>query len=163
MEELLSIRAYARRRGCHHSYIGRLTKNKKIPLVNGKIDPAQADEILDATTRPNPRKPAPPNRTTVVVSSTGPEALTYAEALARRTAAQAALAEIDLGVTRGELVNRAEFERESQAFDMALRSRLLALPTKLAVHLANQPPAKVCALLEREVHELLAEFAEAAQ
>lgn len=83
----------------------------------------------------------------------------YAEELARLTRAKADAAELELAAQRGELVNRAEYQRASQAFDEALRQRLLALPTKLAVHVANQPPAKVCALIEREVHELLAEFA----
>src|SRR5215469_1686336 len=47
--ELLSIRRYASRRGCHPSYIGRLTKSGRIPLTKGKIDPAVADSILDQT------------------------------------------------------------------------------------------------------------------
>jgi len=53
--ELLSIRKYAAHRGCHPSYIGKMTKSGKIPLVSGKIDPTAADAILDQTTRPRVR------------------------------------------------------------------------------------------------------------
>ena len=54
-----------------------------------------------------------------------------AEEKARLTKAQADLAEIKLGVARGDLVPAAEVEREWRNVFAAVRSRLLAVPSRL--------------------------------
>jgi hypothetical protein len=39
--------AYAKLKGVSRSYICRLVKDGRIILINGKVDPEQADEVLD--------------------------------------------------------------------------------------------------------------------
>jgi hypothetical protein len=152
--KLLSIRAYARHRQCHPSYISKLLRLGKISRTNGKIDSEAADRALERnTTTTRATKSATCKGVTVDVTPI------YADELARLTRAKADAAEMELAIKRGELVNRAEFDRKSLAFDDLMKRRLEALPTKLAPVMANQPARKVFALREVEVHELLGEFA----
>jgi len=163
--ELLSIRQYAKRRECHPSYIGKLIKLGKIPLTEGKINPVQADEALARNTRPRPgaTKPKSAPSEKVAVGSTSAQSvesdeLLYAVELARLTRAKADAAEMANHVTRGELVNREEFERASAEFDELLKRRISGVPTKLAPRLAGQTATQAYAILDTEMRELLAEF-----
>jgi hypothetical protein len=83
------------------------------------------------------------------------------EARARKLAAEAALAEIELARARGEVVPVADVERElGQVLD-GLRARVLALPGKYAPRL-GLPIAQAQARLEEIGRELMAELAETA-
>jgi len=160
MEELLSIRGYAKRRGCYPSYIGRLAKMGKIPLTDGKIDPVLADAALAKNTAPRAKTKKPAIvESNLSGSSDGEAPLVYSAELARLTKEKADAAELENKVRRGELVNRREFERKSLAFDDLMKRRIEALPTKLTPSLANQPARQVFARLEVEVREMLTEFA----
>lgn len=84
----------------------------------------------------------------------------FEEARARKVAAEAQLAELDLAVRRGDLVTLAEFEKTiAQAFDR-VRSRMVALPGRLAPLVVGTEtlPAAVSAI-EPVIAEILHELA----
>lgn len=91
------------------------------------------------------------------VSSTSPADLD--EARARKTSAQAQLAEIELQRERGEVVPILEVADAVGVEYAAVRSRLLAIPPKLAPLMVNTQTARESReLLEQAIHEALSEL-----
>jgi phage terminase Nu1 subunit (DNA packaging protein) len=162
MEELLSIRGYATRRGVWPSYIGRLIKSGKIPLTNGKIDPAAADAALARNTRPRPkateaaRHDDAPAKNPVEAGDRG--APIYAEELARLTRAKADAAELENKIKRGLWVERAVIARQNLAIDTIIKKRFEGMGKKLTPLLTNQPARTIAAILEAEIREILSEL-----
>lgn len=86
-------------------------------------------------------------------------AISLDEARQRKTAAEAELAELELGHARGELV---QIDTAAELFEATLstvRLRLLAVPAKVAARVAPvRTPAKVRRILEDEFAEVLEEL-----
>lgn len=70
-------------------------------------------------------------------------------------------AEIELSHIKKEMHKADEVEKVQNHMMMAFRSKLLSLPSKLALQLASKDdPKMIEALLERDIHEALAELAD---
>lgn len=70
-------------------------------------------------------------------------------------------AEIELAHIKKEMHKADEVEKVQNHMVMAFRSKMLSLPSKVALQLANKDDPKLIeAILERDIHEALSELAE---
>jgi DNA-binding transcriptional MerR regulator len=84
---------------------------------------------------------------------------TLEEAKLKLIEAQREKLELELAVTRGELVRSAEVVSVWSNYVVATKTKLLGLPSKLAYELAGiDDPIKLQNRLEEEINELLAEL-----
>lgn len=176
----LSLRAYAKRRGVSAEAVskavgaGRL--HDAVIHVDGQpkiADVELADREWEANTRPRVDQPpaaaAPPRKAErrtegVAIGADVPDyfvsrALREAAA-ARREAAQADLAEIDVAERRGELVPVAEARADVIDKFTVVKTRILGVPSRLAQrlpHLANDVVPIADELLREALEELAAE------
>ena len=178
-KELISQREYARRRGVTHVAVQRAVKAGRISTVNGKIDPALADQQWQENTdqsKPrnlitgNPKQAKQPGEPSEPMDMGGADeviggpstATGYAKARAARELYQAQLAKLELDRRRGALVPADEVRLG--AFNMARKARdqLIALPERLAAVLAaTEKPAEVQRILEEEIERICQEIADA--
>lgn len=86
------------------------------------------------------------------------EILGFEEARNRKMAAEAQLLELDLMVKRGELMPVGEVSTDLDRTFGAVRSKLLAIPSKLAPVLSPKDPFKAQRLLDAEMSDVLAEL-----
>lgn len=150
--ELLSQRAYARKRGVSHTAVQKAIRDGRITTVSGKIDPAIADrewaENTDLSKPKNsvagsPRGRRPKGGPEVPMEldggsgggGDGPARSTgtgYARARAAREAALAQSAKLDLDERLGVLVRTDEVRLA--AFNLARRTRdhILSVPARVA-------------------------------
>ena len=157
-------------------------KAGRITLIDGKVDPVQADRDWEANSRARPRNvnappeyprpPAPPRPPPAPVQAPPApppaaepiehgEVPNYQESRARREAAEADLAELKVRTQRGELVPvasvRAEFSRQMAA----VRDGLLNIPARLAPVLAAETNvSRVQTLIDAELRAVLAQLIE---
>ena len=82
------------------------------------------------------------------------------EAKIRLTNALADKNELKNAILRGEYISRKEVNREYAKVVGNVKSRLLALPVKLAVVLEGLSKAEISAEIEKYIHEVLTEIAE---
>lgn len=92
-------------------------------------------------------------------SAEGAAAISLDEARQRKTAAEAELAELELGHARGELVQIDTVAELLEATLSTVRLRLLGVPAKVAARLAPvRTPAKCRRILEDEFSDVLNEI-----
>jgi phage terminase Nu1 subunit (DNA packaging protein) len=134
-KQLVSQRQYARLRNVSSSWISRLVRAGKIPTVGARIDVAAADRALaDANTDDS-------------------EVTTFAEAQRRWRLATARLRELELKQKEGGMCFVVDVQREVERVFGNVRSRLLAMPTKMAPILASTHSVpECCELLRHEVY-----------
>lgn len=186
--EPLSQRAYARRRGCAVNAVQKAIRDgrlhESIVLVDGdaKIaDPELADREWDENTRQRPDytaaeqpadAPATPQsepRAAARPRQRGPDLpdgvpvyhvsqAVRAQAAARREAAAADLAELELAERRGQLVDATAARADVQQAYSLVKTRLLAVPTLVAQRLP-QLAAEVVPVVESAIREALEELA----
>lgn len=170
MQELISQAEYARRRGCSQPAVLYAVRDGRIKLVDGKIDPAQADREWAANSRARPdskpagrkgsnppppraKPPAPPSPPPAAGQISVPD---YQESRARREAADADKAEMEAAKMRGELVPAAAVRAEFAKALAAIRESLLTLPGRMAPVLAAESDARrVQTLLDTEIRASL--------
>jgi hypothetical protein len=138
----LSKKGYAEHRGCSPAYVSKLIRLGKLaaPALtrDGMVDVAladaqlagQADPARQAVAEPLPLEPELPE-------ASGPAAATFAASKARREAAAADLAEIELAKKRGELVDRVSVHDAGFDVGALLRDRLATRRSELASLLAT--------------------------
>lgn len=124
--ELISQRAYAKRRGCAHSAVARAVAEKRISLVEGKVDPVVADEEWKNSTR------ARADSNSSINGEAAETTITYADARARREHSEAKKSELEVLKIEGRLVERSKVE--AAVFDMfrVLRDKVMATPSACA-------------------------------
>jgi phage terminase Nu1 subunit (DNA packaging protein) len=85
---------------------------------------------------------------------------TMAQAVLRKTIAEADLKELERAHERGEVVAVADVERNIAAVAKAVQTKLLAIPTKLASQLAAARSSKprIKAILEGEARQVCSEL-----
>jgi hypothetical protein len=178
---LISQAAFARLIGVARQSVNKAVKAGRISSTDGKIDPEVAmkqwakntdpsapEGVLSADLFPHLKKAAGPKKKARPASSPpangngngDAEAATYASHRARREAALAEKAELDLQALRGELVRASEVRKA--AFTHARRSRdlLEALPDRIAVTLAAMTdPEEILHHLENEIGIICRELA----
>lgn len=174
----LSMRAYAKLRGCNVSSVSRAVAEGKlagaIVTVDGKpmIRCARvADDLWQRNTRPLPNRPPelPPQRPPVVVVAVGDEGEDPADyfrsralreaALARKEAAAATTAELELAKLQGDLVDANEVRATIVEAFTRCKTHLLGVPSKFRQACPHIAPADLRRLtvLVREALEQLAE------
>lgn len=178
----LSLRAYARRRGLSPEAVskavadGRLRESVTRAGGAPKIaDPDLADREWAANTRPridhppapvadepSPPTPRPRRQPTahVVVEDdpARPRVPDYNESRARREAALADMAEIEVAERRGDLVPVDEARAEVLERYTLVRTRLLGVPSRVAQRLPHLA-AEVVPVLDELLREALEELA----
>lgn len=167
MPELITKSEYARRRGCDKSAVTRAVQNGWITEIDGKIDPVVADVqwAANARSRTDSR---PATALGAQLAGRAPAAAAegkppreddYFAARARRETAEAELSELKLQETLGQLVRADTVRAETARLAAALRESILQLPARLTpVLAAESDPAKLHDLLERELHQVLAQL-----
>jgi hypothetical protein len=132
----VSARKYARMRGISHVMVLKEIAQGRIPTQAGLIDVEAADEALEQHNS------------------------TLAVALRRKENAKAGLLELQLAQKQGEVVPIAAVRAKQEQINSIIRSRLLAMPGKLApILLGMGSAARIKAALEGEIFETLAELA----
>lgn len=156
LRQLLTQTEYAKHRGSRsRTPISRAIKKHRIPLHDGKIDPAEADPILDAM-RDRSGRGRKPKGTPGPKASNKPGPGSFGEAQAKREHYKALLAELDYRKRSGELVEVAAVEKEAFRVGRQVRDALMALPDRLAgVLAAESNQHEVHAILLKEVHQSL--------
>ena len=144
---------YARYRGCSPANITKLIKAGKLAppglRPDGMIEVEQADAMLGLPT-PQPQIFEP------AAESQGDVA--YAASRARREAANAALAQMELETARGKLIDREAAERAFEDRARRLRDHLLMLPSQVAEDCARNSEAHaVEAIILRAIEVALRE------
>lgn len=138
--ELISQREYARRRGVAPSLINRHVKEGKIKLVDGKINPVQADKILNK-------------------DSNGKGGGEYFKQQSRLVKAKADKAELEYLRLSDELVPAEEVRVFLDKMLSSFKSRLLSLPSKVApIIIAENEIGGAIIILEQAVEETINEL-----
>ncbi|HQT38703.1 MAG TPA: hypothetical protein PK231_04700 [Acidocella sp.] len=169
--EKLSLRAYAEHRGCDPKTVrqalaaGRIHGEKR--GHSWLIDPVAADRQWADRTHPGPRG-RKPNGTPPGAGTNPPPAdeindsAPYAKSAAREKFYKAELAKIELKIQTGELVDKAEVERNNFTTFRILRDNILNVPDRLAAILANETDRhKVHMALSNELKKALRQTADA--
>ena len=139
--ELLSMRAYADRRGCDVSAVSRQVKRGRISLIDGKIDPEVADVQWARTTRPRADGGKPTTDAGRVAagatSHNAPEAPgggeDYWESRARREKTEADKADVELARLQNSLVDRSGVEMAVETAWRQVRDTIMSVPDKLPI------------------------------
>lgn len=166
---LLSKRAYARHRaerglvGQTHTAVNDAARAGRITLIDGKVDPEVADiqwaEKTDAVQQARGARGGHAPRDEPKSVPAG-DREGYFAVKERRERAEADLAELELRERRGELVKKADVEREIFAIQRALRDRLAGIPDRIAPMLAAEADVTRChAIVAAELRAALGEVA----
>jgi len=175
---LVSKSAYARHRGVDEKAVRKAVSEGRISLINGKIDPAVADIQWAANTRAragsgggasNVAAPgadllagaavqadAPPAAAAAASPTLVPDG--YTAARARREAADAETAEIQLKKLRGEILVTADVARAGFEVGRDLRDAMESSVNSLAAELASVSNADACADILRRHNRALQEL-----
>lgn len=162
MANIITQAAYAKQRGVTPARINHLISKGVVILVNGKVDPDQADAAIEAAA--NPAYAKAPGRP---AKDRGPS--NYADAAAREKHFKALLAELDFKEREGELVNAAELRHELAAVFTVVKTSLRSIPAKVAqevFHLAlnakaeREGVASIFKLMLKEIDVVLTELSQ---
>lgn len=181
---LISQAEWARRRGFSRQYVNRLVRRGIVRLVDGKVEPAQADAALAAVREPaRPARrsgdatPSRSDRGSERAQHSDPEPLSLSSGLPagqpfggdlptlllktriKSEVERARLLEIKAKVEAGKYVDADEVKVAAFNKARVVRENLLNIPDRLAAVLAAEnDPAKVHALLAAEVRQALMEL-----
>ncbi len=134
--QMVSARGYARLRGVSHVAVLKNIERGKIRTHGGKINVAEADASLET------------------------QKVTFAEALRRKTQAQAEREELRLLQEQNRVVLIETVVAKQIEVNSIIRARLLAIPTKLAPILFGMDSrAKIQARIQEEIYDALSELA----
>lgn len=151
--ELISQYEWAKRKGFSKQYVNQLVKSGKIPLEQGKINPAKADAIMAATQ--DPGKP------TKRKSSGNTEDLSdlLLRTRIKNEVQKGRILEIRAKVESGEYVNADLVRAEIFKMGRAARDHLLSIPDRLAAEIITLKEARDAHdLLTREIKGALEDF-----
>ncbi len=123
-KELLSMTAYAKRKGVSYELIRRYCKNKptKITLINGKIDPVRADKELADNVQINGNAKLAKKATTITGEN---HTVEFNKAKARREKSKADLAELEYDEKAGLLISIETVKKEAEDLYRAYRDQML--------------------------------------
>jgi len=154
----MSLRAYAKRRGCAMSAVQKAIRTGRITTTaDGKIDPAQADAEWEQNTVPRAvaaarhrTSPSPPRR---LSASVAPDPAlagggNYLVARGVREGFLARLAKIQYEEKLGKLINRDEVQVERFNTNRIIRDGVLNIADRVSAQLAAETD-------EKKVHEIL--------
>ena len=180
--ELLSQRAYARRRGVSQAAVWKAIQTGRISTIRGKINPEIADRERAKNTdlskprnsvigdpkqrRPEGQPSAPMRVDGVGHGSRGNDEAgsrsTYAAARAAREMCLAQIARLELEERVQQLVRRDEVQLAAAAAASRARDKLLALPQSVSATIAAaEEPSEVRRILEEEIERICLELSSA--
>jgi len=156
--DTLSLRAYAKHRGCAMSAVQKAIQSGRITTTaDGRIDPVQADAEWGQNTAPRAvaatrhrTAPTPPRR---LSASVAPDPAlagggNYLVARGVREGFLARLAKIQYEEKLGKLLNRDEVQVERFNTNRIIRDGVLNIPDRVSAQLAAEAD-------EKKVHEIL--------
>jgi hypothetical protein len=170
---------WARRHGFSRQYVSRLVSKGVVHLINGKVDPAQADAALAAIREParparrtKPTQTGRGHRSAAAPSSpeaSGPEPLSLPhggdlptlllKTRIKSEVERARLLEIKARVEAGKYVDADEIKVAAFNRARVVRDSLLNIPDRLAGVIAAESDAqKVHAMLATEIRQALEEL-----
>lgn len=173
---LITQAEWARQRGFSRQYASRLVRRGVVPLIDGKVDPVQADAALAALreparplrrARPSESKASKPEATSPLKpGSSGPEPLSLPQSgdlptllLKTRIKSEverARLLEIKARVEAGKYVDADDVKVAAFNRARVVRDSLLNIPDRLAsVVAAESDSRKVHAMLAAEIRQAL--------
>lgn len=172
--ELITQSEYARRRGVAKSAVAKAVSERRISLIDGKIDPAVADIQWERNTRARadsgrpttdlaaaavqtqpaltPTRPAP---TGAAVAAAEPG---YAQFRARREEAEAQIAEMSAAKMRGAMLVREDVDRAMFEIGRELRDRLTGCAKRIASEVAGLGTAEACETIIDREHRIVLEL-----
>jgi len=165
--QLITQAEYARQRGCTEGAVRRAVRDKRITLIEGKVDPVAADAQWLRNTRVRAgSRPADDVNLTAGGTPTGHADTegsgNYWTHKAKREAAEAEIAELKLAEMRGDLVRATDVRAALQRKVAAVREALLQLPPRVVPLLvADAMPAAMDLVLRAEITAALALLSEA--
>lgn len=178
--QLITQSEYARRRGVAKSAVAKAVSERRITLIDGKVDPVVADIQWERNTRAR----ADGGRSTTAVTAPGsagsgsasangsasdhadpvapPASLAadpgYAKFRARREEADAQIAEMNAAKMRGALLLREDVDRAMFEIGRELRDRLTGCARRIASEVAAVATAEGCEdVIDRE-HRIVLEL-----
>jgi len=165
----ISLRAYARRRGCSLTAVQKAITAKRIStLADGTIDPERADREWTRNTFAGQtvREAAPPPaRLPSLPESPGPAGdpvAAYLRARAVKESFQARTAELDYKERAGKLIDAARASEYAATFSAIVKDGLMAMPDRLAPMLAAVDDEKtIHRMLGAEITALLRKVSKA--
>ena len=174
MSGALSIRAYARHRGCNESSVRKAIKAGRISKdPDGRIDQAQADAQWTSNTVPSTGAELGKRRVAVSPEalsevqkavgrkSTGHDAVTLVDARLAKLIHEAEQARLKTEQMRSQLLEREQVERQMFARFRQVRDGWLSWPARMCAVMASDlgvDEADVLALLEQYVQQQLADL-----
>ena len=172
MPELIGLREYARRRGVTLGAVQKAIKSGRITPIEGRIDPEVADIQWARNTDAAQQRGAaavaaassasiavPPRSSAPQADGGGGDGSHLHESRARREAALAELAELELAEKRGDLVAVADVEKALVSKVLGVRDSLDTLADRLSPLLAAETdPATVYSMLRSEIRQVLAQL-----
>jgi len=180
VRELVTQAEYARRRGCSKMAVTKAVQREQIRLVQGLIDPIEADASWprrDAreSVQTSPSRPpaAPPASAPTGGESRGngaaprrprgssarPDDMSAHDAKGDLDWYKAQIAAVELAKLQGELLDAADVEKDVFEAYRIVREHLLALPDRECEALAREVSAGGCrAILERAIRHALTEL-----
>ena len=172
---LLSQSEWARQRGFSRQYVSKLVQKGVVRLVDGKVDPAQADAALEAVREParperRPSEPKPVSRPKPLPAITpdanqgldipsggaGNLATMLLKARIKSEVKKASLLEIKERIEAGKYVDVDEVKVASFNRARITRNQLLKLPSRVAALVAAESNVNtVSDILTKEIHVAL--------
>lgn len=149
---------YARMRGCSKAAVTKACKRKQIHLVDGLVDPIDADQTWpkNAPHGPAAEPKAPPRGARPPATSNGngngsqPADLDYWKVRADHEWQKARLAELELAQQEGRLLDAEEVKRELFDSYRLVRESLQTIPARMCGVLAGEKD-------EDRIHRLLSD------
>lgn len=141
----MSIREYARHRGCHHSSVQQaIVENRIIPLADGTIDPAVADKQWAENTNP-------------VRNAAQPSGIKAIQEIKLKN--EAALLHYKVQRESGKYIPKEEVRNLASIIFADLREQLLNRCHRLAPRLVGQSDIlKIARLLEEDTKQIITEY-----
>ena len=161
--KLLSQSEFARRQGWSRQYVGKLVKSGKIKLVNGKIDPEQAQAAIKAQSEPSSELRAKPRSGSVLPSAPtdSRQAVDFVTARTMREAFKAKMVKMEYEEKAGKLTDASKVKADAFRAGRIVRDSLLGIPDRLSdVLAAEEDPVKVRQLLMEELESILHELSQ---
>ena len=161
MAQPITQSAYAKRRHCSKAAVRKAVLTGRITLnADGLLDPEVADQqwLQNTVARVGSRSsriasvPAPTN------AAKPDEVADYGESRAKREAAEAEIATLQLGTMNGRLLDRSRVEAGAYTAARMLRDALEGSSGQIAAASAGLPAAEVERIVRRMHKQLLEDF-----
>jgi hypothetical protein len=168
----ISLRAYARLRGCSLTAVQKAIAAKRItPLPDGKIDPERANQEWERNTlasQPTPKaNPRASDRLPPVNESgtvAGDPVSAYLRARAVKESFAARTAQLEYEERSGKLIPSLRVSEYAATFSAIVKDGLMAMPDRLAPMLAALDDEKaIHRMLTSEVNSLLRKVSKAVE